>query len=174
MDWENFFEKLAIRLGIPLVVLIVLGLLFRVTCVNFVDNYEFGYEYNKWTGELSPLHKQGYIVTWPFVVSIHTIDTRPTQVCINANSRVLNCKLVEFDTTGWRTFVGWHGRDDYSNNSSNGQGGGGGGNLNAILMSYAYDGSGKAYPFLKVLRELKPDDEVIDTSKTKAKIDTTK
>lgn len=141
--------------GISLAALVVLAIMFRLMFVNFVDNYEMGYEYNSITGELKALPHKGYIVTWPFVMSVHTIDLRPTQVCINANSRVLNCKLVMFDTTGWKTFVAWHGRDNYSNQSQ-----GSSGNLNQILMSYAYDGTGKNYPFLKVLRELKNDDQV--------------
>ena len=152
--------------------LIVLAIVFRISCVNFVDNYEFGYAYNKWNGQMYPLHRQGYIITYPGI-SVHVIDMRPTQVCINANSRVLNCKLVQFDTCGWRTFVSWHGRNDYDNYSSGSNGGASsGGTLNTILLSYAYDGSGKTYPFLKVLRELKPDDGKKDTVKTK--IDTLK
>ena len=160
----DFWEKLAIRVGIPIASLLLLSILFRVMFVNFVDNYELGYQYNTVSGELDTLGKQGYIVTWPIVVKIHTIDLRPTQVSINANARVLNAKLVQFNPAGWKLFVSWHGRGDYSNDGQ--------GNLNEILKSYAYDGSGKSYPFLKVLRELKPDDEKKDT--LTLKIDTTK
>jgi len=155
-------EETAIKwgkyLGIPFVVILFLALMFRLLCVTFIDNYEFGYKYDYATGEMKSVNRQGYIIAAPWV-SIHTIDLRPTQVCINANSRVLNCKLVQFDTTGWRTFVAWHGRDNYENSTYHSEGGGSSSGLNGILLSYAYDGSGKAYPFLKVIRELKPDDQ---------------
>lgn len=127
--------------------LIILAIFFRLMCTTFVDNYEFAYQYDAMSGEMKSVNRQGYVFTKPWV-SVNTIDTRPIQVCINANARILNCKLVQFDTTGWKLFVSWHGRKDYSN----------GGYLNDILMSYAYDGSGKSYPFLKIVKELKQDD----------------
>lgn len=151
-------EENAIRIGIPLCVILFLALMFRVLCVTFIDNYEFGYQYDYASGELKEVHKKGYVFAAPWV-SICTIDLRPMQVCINANSRVLNCKLVEFDTAGWKTFVSWHGRDNYENSTQQGSNGGGSGKLNDIMLSYAYDGSGKTYPFLHVVRELKPDDQ---------------
>lgn len=163
MDLEEFFLKLGKYVGIPIAILLVLSLIFRITFVTFIDNYEMGYAYNAITGELKALDKQGYCWSVPGIIRIHTIDLRPTQVCINANSRVLNCKLVQFDPAGWKTFVAWHGRADYDNQS------GASGNLNQILMSYAYDGSGKTYPFLKILRELKPDDAPNKSDSTKTK-----
>jgi hypothetical protein len=69
------------------------------------------------------------------------------QVCINANSRVLNCKLVEFNPEGFETFIAWHGRGNYRQM-----------NLEDILMSYAYDPSNKKYNFLTIKKELKNED----------------
>jgi hypothetical protein len=116
---------------------------------SFVDNYELAYKYNRRTGEVSRVGRTGYIWALPILENIHAVDLRPMQVCINANSRVLNCKLVQFNPKGLELFLSWHGRDDYSYYA-----------LNPILMSYAYDGSEKEYPFLTVLRELKPSEVV--------------
>lgn len=149
------------------ILLIIIGAVgFRVAFVNFVDNYELGYKYDLLEGgKITHLFtidtdgdttnfaydglrpQTGYFVTPPFFVKIHTIDLRPMQVCINANSRVLNCKLVRFNPAGLDLFLSWHGRGDYTAVT-----------LNPILMSYAYDGSGKVYPFLDILRELKPEE----------------
>jgi hypothetical protein len=134
------------------IVVCILGTIFvRGCCVTFVDNYEAGYRYDLRSGKVDRIGRTGYILHAPFVVEIHTIDCRPMQVCINANSRVLNCKLVQFDPGGLELFISWHGRDDYVTGDST--------NLHNILMSYAYDGSGKTYPFLKVIRELKSEEK---------------
>lgn len=136
--------------------IVLLGaLLFRGCCVTFVDSYEMGYRYDARTGSLSRIDRTGYILHAPFVVEIHTIDLRPMQVCINANARVLNCKLVQFNPAGLDLFLSWHGRDNYDTSASS--------KLNPILMSYAYDGSGKSYPFLTVIRELKPEESIAPT-----------
>jgi hypothetical protein len=141
---------------VSLSTLLVLGaIFFRSCCVTFVDSYELAYRYDLRNGQISRVNRTGYILHAPFVVDIDTVDLRPMQVCINANSRVLNCKLVAFDEAGLELFLSWHGRGNYRGVTSMGESG----NLNAILMSYAYDGSGRAYPFLKVLRELKNDEK---------------
>lgn len=145
--------KIGIGIGIFIGSLLILGLLTRALFFSFIDNYEFAYKFDSGKGEMYPLvnvdgtPQQGYVFKWPIVQSVHTIDTRPMQVCINANSRVLNCKLVQFDPAGFETFVAWHGRGDYSQMG-----------LEQILMSYAYDPSQKEYPFLKILKELKNQD----------------
>lgn len=148
------------KVPVGILVALFVGLLgLRIFCVNFVDNYELAYKYDKRTGQIERIDRTGYVVTPPFLVAVHSVDLRPMQVCINANARVLNCKLVQFDPDGLELFLSWHGRNDYDGGvytSRDGQPSGG--NLNQILMSYAFDGSGKTYPFLKVLRELKPEE----------------
>jgi hypothetical protein len=69
---------------------------------------------------------------------------------------VLNCKLVKFNPDGLEVFLAWHGRNNYQTGT------GGGSSFANILMSYAYDGSGKTYPFLTVIRELKPEERTSD------------
>lgn len=129
--------------------------IFWTNFVNFVDNYELGYKYDLRTGKIEMLDRTGYFVTLPFVVKVHAVDLRPMQVCINANQRVLNCKLVQFNSKGLELFLSWHGRNDYA--------GPGSGNsttiFSEILKSYAYEGSGRVYPFLNIIRELKGEEK---------------
>ncbi|SRR6266403_708444 len=149
-------KPLAIISMILVAVSIVGLIIFRIGWVTFIDSHEFGYKYDKRSGEITPILtekgkiKTGYVITPPIVVSVHTIDLRPVQVCINANSRILNCKLVRFNPTGFKTFIDWHGRGDYNTVT----------NLKDILLSYAYDGSDLSqYPFLSITKELKPDEK---------------
>lgn len=150
-----------VKIGATTIALVSISMIgFYCLCVKFVDSHELGYKFNARTGEVEVLKESGYIVALPLVVRIHTIDMRPMQVCINANSRVLNCKLVQFNKEGLLTFLAWHGRKDYegpsasSNQSSTSD-------LSEILKSYAYEGTGKSYPFLTILRELKTDDQQV-------------
>jgi hypothetical protein len=132
--------------------IILLAVAIRLSCFGFVENYELGYQFDKVSGQTTLLTnkdntlKNGYIYANP-LVSIYTIDLRPMQVTINANNRVLNAKLVQFNPKGFRTFIAWHGNNDYEPF-----------NLKDILMSYAYDPTGKNYEFLTILKELKNED----------------
>lgn len=145
-----------------LATVVVLGLVcllgFRGCAVTYVENYELGYRFDNLSGQVTIYDHSGYVVEWPLIVSVHTIDTRPVQVCINSNStvasvnqRVLNCKLVRFDRNGLDLFLSWHGRADYDLNT-----------IKEILKIYAYDETGEVYPFLEVLKELKPEEVVFD------------
>lgn len=151
---STFWKALPIWLVGIAVLTAVCGTIFRITAVTFVDNYKLAYTFNRLDGKIERVSRTGYLVNWPVVVDVHTIDLRPMQVCISSYKRVLNCKLVEFDPKGLSTFLEWHGRNDYEQDSHDSDG-----SLNALLKIYAYDESGKSYPFLKVLRELKNDGE---------------
>lgn len=135
--------------------ILMIGLFAFMMCWDFVDNYQTGYKFNTINGEITVLDSQGWFLTPPFVVKIHKVDMRPQQVCINANKRVLNCKLVQFDPAGLRLFISWHGRDNYEMGSDHT------GSFSDILKSYAYDGSNQKYPFLRILKELSPAGEVV-------------
>lgn len=142
-----------IRIGIkllkwavaPILVLLLLVWIASGLFVNHIDNYELGYKFDRRTGEISIIPHAGYVITPPILVKVHTVDLRPTQVCINANRRVLNCKLVRFNPEGLRLFLEWHGRGDYPAFT-----------LDPILESYAYEGTGRTYPFLTVITEIRP------------------
>jgi hypothetical protein len=169
-DWETIKKMTATFLGktvVTLVVLTVLALfafsLFYMFFVNVVDNYEVGYKFDMRVGKIQPLiagwevkdgkrvpvYQHGWIVTPPFIVKVHTIDTRPTQVSISANNRVLNAKLVSFNPDGMELFLSWHGRKDYSIEDL------APGGFVDILKSYAYDDTGRKYPFLNISTQLR-------------------
>ncbi len=149
----NFWQKLGIAVG-ALLVLTMLGYgFFRAGFVGKVENYEIGYVFHPLSGEIERLDRPGYHLMLPWD-NLGVIDKRPMQVCIAANKRVLNCKLVQFNPSeeGLKTFLSWHGVDYASGTVASA---GSGSPLAEILMSYAYDGSGKTYPFLTVIREMK-------------------
>ncbi len=130
--------------GVALAFAALAGGTYFLLSWRFVDNYQHGYEFDATTGRISPLARTGWNHKTPWLQQIYVIDGRPMQVCINANQRVLNCKLVRFNSAGLELFLSWHGRGDYGQAA-----------LNDILKSYAYDGSGRTYPFLTILRELR-------------------
>jgi hypothetical protein len=136
--------KILIGVVGSIVLAVIVGFIWFNLSWKFVDNYEIGYKFNATSGETTVLPRTGWNPKRPFLDKINTVDTRPMQVCINANARVLNCKLVKFNPAGLALFLSWHGRQDYTQV-----------NLEEILKSYPYDGSGRNYPFLTVLRELK-------------------
>lgn len=146
-------EKFWTILGGSLLFLVVTAIVVRFSCFGYVENYQLGYTFDSVSGKTTLLQypdgtpKKGYIYANP-LVSVYTIDLRPMQVTINANNRVLNAKLVQFNPKGFKTFVAWHGNADYSQES-----------LKDILMSYAYDPSNKSYDFLTIKKELKNEDK---------------
>ena len=159
-DGLNFWAKT----GVVFVVLFVsfwIGLgMFKVLFVTDVDNYQVAFRYDligQHRGEIvvqensDGTYRRGWIVTLPIVHKVHTMDLRPMQLQMNANSRVLNAKLVQFDPKGLELFLSWHGRNDYEGPGT-GSAVGSTTPFSEILRSYAYDGN--TYPFLKILREL--------------------
>lgn len=140
-------------------ILLFLTLIVAGMTLNFVDSYELGYKFDKRTGETTILNRTGWFVTPPWLVSVNTVDLRPCQVCINANNRVLNCKLVQFNPEGLQTFLSWHGRNNYEVGTSTYDT-----PFSEILKSYAYSGDANGtYPFLHILKELKPESATLDS-----------
>lgn len=156
--------------GISLGVALIALLFFRVVFVTFVDNYEFPFTFNKYTGEIEHLDRTGYFIRNPFHYSVHAIDLRPIQVQITGglngtssggggvgsiSSRVLNAKLVQFDPKGLDVFLRWHGRK--AGDSRN--------DLAEILRCYAFDSeAGRDCPFLIVGKELAPSQAGVPTA----------
>lgn len=136
----------------PGLTLLVSLLTLRTTLLTYVDNYELGYKFDALSGEISTIDHPGYVFAWPLVVSVHTVDLRPMQVCLSANQRTLNCKLVQFNKDGLELFLSWHGRADY-----------GSANLPEILKIYAYGKNPQDFPFLTVISELKDDTVAVST-----------
>jgi hypothetical protein len=75
------------------------------------------------------------------------------KIVIFPNSRILNAKLVKFNTNGYKEFIEWHGVDNYSSLQ-----------LENLLGGYAFDPSDTKYPFLTILKELKNDPKNIPVS----------
>lgn len=137
--------------GVGLVGLIIVSVFGLIVWwffwVNFVDNYQYGFVYDKYTGKIEPVGKTGWVVRTPWRYTVHKIDLRPYQVQISANERVLNAKLVSFNTAGIDTFVAWHGRDAGDDKNK----------LLEILKCYAFDVTGgEDCPFLNVQKQLTP------------------
>lgn len=135
--------------GILIATALVGCLLFRLLFVDYIEQHELPYMFDRMTGQVSILPHTGYIVTMPFVVKVYGIDLRPHQVLLqvgyssssgstspSANSRVLNAKLVQFNPAGLKEFIALHGLQE--------------GDVSEILKIYAFDQENKSYPFLKV------------------------
>lgn len=161
-------HKILIGVGVIVLTPIVLLLGFRIFFVKFVDNYEFPIMFDRSTGKIEAVldsdgnPKIGYIVYTPILMSVKTIDTRPFQVKISANNRVLNAKLIRFKPRtfdekgvliheGWREFISYHGLKDYEISSSGYEPSSG--SFEDILKAYAYDPSNKSYSFLEIKKE---------------------
>lgn len=169
VDVKDIIRKPLVKMAIFLAGLLALGLItlltFRVLFVNYIDNYELGYKFDARSGEITILPHTGFVVTPPFIVSVHHIDLRPMQVCISAIQRVLNCKLVQFnpDPEAVKLFLSWHGRQDYKGPDTTANGTNNSTIVSytyfqSVLLNYAFEPSGKTYPFLTILRELKPEE----------------
>ncbi len=139
-----------LKLLISIVSLGIIGcFIFFIGWVSYVDNYEFGYTFDRATGKIDSLDRKGYVIT-PLLTTVYTIDTRPIQLSISTNTKVLNAKLVKFNTSGYKEFIAWHGVGNYEMS-----GGSIKNDFKDILVGYAFDPSDTKYSFLTILKELK-------------------
>jgi hypothetical protein len=145
--------NVAVWIGIGLVIALIGLIIFRVFWVTSQEKHEFAYSFDRFSGNIETYTNCGWIVKTPIRYSVHTIDLRPVQLTISANSRVLNAKLVRFDPKGLKTFIEWHGRGAESNMN---------GGFTEILKCYAFDReNGRDCPFLEVIQEIAPNQGVI-------------
>lgn len=146
----SLWQKFGVVLGVVATFVVICLCAFRLFFVSFVDNYELGFVYNKFNGKIEILSHTGWIVVNPLRDEVHSIDLRPGQVCMNANSRVLNCKLVRFNPKGLPTFLEWHGRQAGQSTMHDGT------SIYEILKSYAFNVKGGAdCPFLIIEDEMR-------------------
>lgn len=146
--WGKMFGKLLV-IAVALIALSVIsGLVWYVGWVNTVENYALAFTFDRYNGgAIEVIKDQGWVVRTPIRYSFHTIDLRPYQITLSANSRVLNAKLVQFNPEGLQTFVKWHGRGAADNLTS----------MLEILKCYAFDKSeGKDCPFITILQDISP------------------
>jgi hypothetical protein len=127
--------------------LALFGLIYVCNLITVVDKHELGFVFNRMTGQIEPVPHAGWVVKNPFKYAVHTIDCRPYQVSISANQRILNAKLVKFNSAGLEAFINWHGRS--AGNSTL--------NLIEIMKCYAFDrDEGRDCPFIEVIGQLAP------------------
>jgi hypothetical protein len=149
--FSDYWSRNWLKYVLGVVVIIILGVIafwiWYANWVNFVENYEYGFRYNKFTGQITEVKHTGWVVVTPWEENVHHIDTRPYQVSISANARILNAKLVRFNPAGINTFIEWHGRAAGDNVEK----------LKEILKCYAFDrDEGRDCPFLTVVSVLAP------------------
>jgi hypothetical protein len=138
---------------VPLVIAaVVLNILFYFFCLNHIGPASVGIAYNALNGEVTSQKHAGWYITSPFV-RVASIDTRPTQVCLNAGTRILSCKLIEFVPEGAEEFVKLQGFRYYDGAVVNNSCHDCNSDMYHILQGYAF--SGREYPFLRVIEELK-------------------
>ena len=102
MNWKL---KLLITVGSSFLGLLIAFWIWWGHWVNYSANYQYPYIFDKYTGQIEPLPNTGYKILTPWHYNFHTIDLRPRLVCINANNRVVNCKLVSFNLAGFKQFM---------------------------------------------------------------------
>lgn len=157
-----------IVLTITGVVVFLMGLITFFSSYVVVDATEFAYKYDLVTGELKPIFDEdgkprtGWIWKKPFIEKAHTIELLPYRVCLGEeNTKVLNCKLVQFNVKGWKEFVMWHGRRSYEHNRNSSRKSDY--DLNVILMAYAYTQDPSVYEFLNIEDDVQ--DDISNTEK---------
>lgn len=145
IDWTG----IAIGLGMLVVAVFAGFLIWYGLWVNNIEKHQFGYAFDRVTGDVESFTNNGWVVRTPIRYSVHVIDLRPAQLTLNANQRVLNAKLVRFNPKGIDTFIQWHGCGTGSGDNSY--------TMQEILKSYAFDPeNGKDCPFLDVISEIAP------------------
>lgn len=157
-------QRVLMTIGGVFAVCMVVFLVWYMFWVNYVYQYQMGYSFDKMSGQVEILKNPGWVVATPWKKDIHTIDLRPSQVCMNANSRVLNCKLVRFnpydakeDKTkldGFYKFIEWHGvgagEETFGSSSA------GPSTIYEILKSYAFNvNEGRDCPFLIIVDDMR-------------------
>lgn len=138
------------KIGCSLITLVMLfGIGFWIWWCNWVtvvDKHEFAFVFDRVSGKIEKIDKDGWVIRTPIRYSVHRIDLRPQQITISANQRVLNAKLVQFNPEGLETFIEWHGRSAGDDRRD----------LMEILKCYAFDSEeGKDCPFLTVISGVK-------------------
>lgn len=142
---KRYLLKLCLILGASLLASFVVILFWLALWVTKVEKYEMGYVFNKKTGQVERLEHGGWVVRGPLWYDVYKLDLRPGQVCMNANQRVLNCKLVKFNPGGFDTFIEWHGPGAGQDNG-----------IYEILRSYAFNvNNGRDCPFLTIMDDMR-------------------
>lgn len=141
----------SVKIWIVVGIIFVLGLISLAICTTSIDKHEYGYKFNRFTGNIEIIGRSGWVIVNPIKYAVHKIDLRPYQLRITANigvgERILNAKLCRFNPAGLKTFIEWHGRSAGDNVTE----------LKEILKCYAFAADdGVNCPFLIVDAEINP------------------
>lgn len=125
---------------------------FYLAFLHYAEPTQVGIVRNWVSGELR-IDTPGWNFTLPWV-SVAKIDVRPMRVCVTTAGRGFNCKLVQFEPSKYREFVGvegfhyywWANRISINTGYDEEYRG-----VKDLLRGYAY--STKHYPFVTVLRD---------------------
>ena len=83
---------------------VLLAFLFWCACLHYTDSHQVAIARNLITGEMWLDEKPGLNITAPWTKVVR-IDTRPHRVCVSSATRNFNCRLVEFNSVGWKELV---------------------------------------------------------------------
>ncbi len=137
---------------VTLCVLILIGFLFYLGCLNFVEPSEIGIARNFVSGDMWIEEGNGWNISAPGVL-VSRIDMRPMRVGVPSAGHGFSAKLVQFDKEHWQEFVTtegfyyywWANRISFNWSYESYRG------VKDIFRGYAY--SVKQYPFLKIVEE---------------------
>lgn len=92
MNWNN-----------RIVLLLSVILFISISVVDWNNSQHITITKNIFTGEMN-MTGPGLHISPPWVFT-RKIDTRPKRFCIQCDCRVLNCRLVGFNPSGWDEFI---------------------------------------------------------------------
>jgi hypothetical protein len=87
-----------------LLVLSSFSLLFYIFYFYNVDSNHVAISRDLLSGKTYIEQSTGWQVSSPWV-QVVKIDTRPFKICLTSTTSTINCRLVQFDTTGWKELI---------------------------------------------------------------------
>ncbi len=82
----------------------LLVFLFWVFCFSYKSFHEIAIERNIFSGALKCDSTSLINISYPWI-QVVKIDTRTRRTCIDCDCKTLNCRLIQFNKSGWLEFV---------------------------------------------------------------------
>lgn len=126
--------------------------LFYLMCFHYTEPTEFGIRWNPVTGSITTDEAQGMHLTAPWVM-VSKLPTTPIRVCVTSASRSVNCRLVRFVPSQYKTLIAaegfryywWDNRISFNMGYSEEYRG-----FKDLLRGYTY--SVQQFPFIETLK----------------------